>query len=126
MEIKEHADFCCPIDPQRTKEWTERLEEERKKLIRRKGEKFAEQQLLLKALSNSLRLDILFYLHQKPNCVCELVRKLGAKNSAVSYHLAYLTKFSLIQDKMTGGNVVYYRTRYGKTVLNWLEKVPIE
>ena len=112
MEQTEHADFCCPIDPQRAKEWTDRLEEEKVKLVKVRGEKIAELQLLLKVLSNSLRLDILLHLHQKPNCVCELVRKLGAKNSAVSYHLAYLAKFSLIQDKQTGGNVVYYRTRY--------------
>ncbi|MHA2202766.1 MAG: ArsR/SmtB family transcription factor [Candidatus Hodarchaeales archaeon] len=126
MEEKQHADFCCPIDPQRNKEWTDRLEREKERLITLKGEKQAEHQLILKVISNPLRLEILNYLHQKPNCVCELVRKLGAKNSTVSYHLSYLAKFSLIQDKMTGGNVIYYRTRYGKAVLNWLEKMPIE
>ena len=126
MEQTEHADFCCPIDPQRNEEWTDRLEKEKIRLVKLRGEKIAKKQLLLKALSNPLRLDILFYLHQKPNCVCELVKKLGAKNSTVSYHLSYLAKFSLIQDKATGGNVVYYRTRYGKTVLNWLERIPIE
>ncbi|MHA1940414.1 MAG: ArsR/SmtB family transcription factor [Candidatus Hodarchaeales archaeon] len=126
MEKGEHADFCCPVDPQRNKEWHARLDEEGKKLILLKGEKFAEQQLLLKSLSNSQRLDILYYLDQKPNCVCELVKKLGAKNSAVSYHLSHLSKFALINDKLVGGRTIYYRTKYGKSVLKWLEKLPIE
>jgi hypothetical protein len=38
----EHADFCCPIDPQRNKEWTDRLEREKEKLITLRGEKQAE------------------------------------------------------------------------------------
>jgi hypothetical protein len=43
----------------------------------------------------------------------------------VSYHLSYLAGLNLIQEKMTGGNVYYYRTHYAKEVLNWLEKIPL-
>jgi DNA-binding transcriptional ArsR family regulator len=122
----EHADFCCPVDPGRKSEWIERLQRQRERIVAQHGETIADQEIMLKTLSHPIRLKILWHLHTKPNCVCELVKKLGASNSAVSYHLAYLARFLLIKDKQSGGNVYYYRTKFGKTMLQWLEKMPIE
>ncbi|MHA2225804.1 MAG: ArsR/SmtB family transcription factor [Candidatus Hodarchaeales archaeon] len=122
----EHADFCCPIDPGRKSKWLERLQNQRDNVIAKHGEIIAEQELMLKTLSHPIRLKILHHLHQKPNCVCELVKKLGASNSAVSYHLSYLAKFLLINDKLSGGNVYYYRTKFGKQMMQWIEQIPKE
>ncbi|MFW9779588.1 MAG: ArsR/SmtB family transcription factor [Candidatus Heimdallarchaeota archaeon] len=121
----EHEDFCCPIDPERKNEWLARLQRQRDHIVTQYGETVADQEIMLKTLSHPIRLKILWHLHMKPNCVCELVDKLGASNSAVSYHLAYLARFLLIKDKYSGGNVYYYRTKFGKTVLKWLEQMPI-
>ncbi|MFX0064624.1 MAG: ArsR/SmtB family transcription factor [Candidatus Hermodarchaeota archaeon] len=120
----EHEVFCCPTDRQKKNEWLERLQSERERIITENSELLFEQELLFKTLSHPIRLKILCYLTQRPNCVCELVHKLKVSNSNISYHLSYLANFSFVNFKFQGGNVFYYLTRYGKAVMKWLETIP--
>ncbi|MFQ5980421.1 MAG: ArsR/SmtB family transcription factor [Candidatus Heimdallarchaeota archaeon] len=120
-----HESFCCPKDPEVEGKWIARLEREKERVFDRSGEQMAEQELLLKSLSHPIRLNILYYLLEKPNCVCELVRKLKEANSKVSYHLSYLTQSQLIASVNRSGNVYYRINRQGRTVMDWLGNIPI-
>lgn len=124
MEL-DHESYCCPKDPEVEAKWIAMLEREKEKMIIQSGEKMAEQGLLLKTLSHPLRLSILHYLLQKPNCVCELVRKLKEGNSKVSYHLSYLAQSEIIMSVNQAGNVFYRITRHGRNIMDWLAKIPL-
>ena len=89
------------------------------------GEMMDERENLLKTLGHAIRLSILQYLGTRPNCVCELVEKLGASNSAVSYHLVFLAKCGLVQTENRAGNTYYFLTDFGSKVLQWLQLMPL-
>ncbi len=90
------------------------------------GSTLAGRENLLKTLAHEIRLSILHHLGARPNCVCELVEKLGTSNSAISYHLSFLAKYALIQSENRAGNIYYVLTDYGNKVLQWLETIPIQ
>lgn len=61
------------------------------------GDIFIDYTKNFKALSDDLRLNILFYLYQNSEkCVCSLSEYFGTAQSALSYHLKILTDNELL------------------------------
>jgi DNA-binding transcriptional ArsR family regulator len=118
-------DSCCPMNPERRDVWVKKLQGEREQLLQETGETLGESETLLKTLAHEIRLSILHHLGTRPNCVCELVEKLGIANSALSYHLSFLAKYGLIQSINRVGNTYYVLTEYGTKVLEWLVAIPL-
>ncbi len=116
---------CCPSNPEQKALWVKKLQSEKDTLNLEAGGSLAERETLLKTLAHEIRLSILHHLGARPNCVCELVEKLGTSNSAISYHLTFLAKYALIQSENRAGNIYYFLTEYGYDVLHWLDGVPL-
>jgi ArsR family transcriptional regulator len=116
--------FCCPTHPQLEIEWKEKLQKEKEKIEVKKGELAIELELMLKCAGNTIRFDLLLHLNERPHCVCELVDKLKEGNSKVSYHLGLLADNNLIRNENRSGNSYYILTDYGRSIMNWLNKMP--
>lgn len=67
----------------------------------------AEISLMLKALSEPLRLRIMNLLHESEHSVGELVEALVASQANVSKHLKILNSVSLVKSRRDG-NTIYY------------------
>ena len=117
---------CCPSNPEQKTLWGKKLQSEQEHLAIEAGDALADKEILLKTLAHEIRLSILHHLGARPNCVCELVEKLGTSNSAISYHLSFLAKYALIQSENRAGNIYYVLTEYGNKVLHWLESIPVQ
>ncbi len=117
---------CCPSNPDQKALWVKKLQSEQERLNIEAGGSLADRETLLKTLAHEIRLLILHHLGARPNCVCELVEKLGVSNSAISYHLSFLAKYALIQSENRAGNIYYVLTEYGNKVLQWLESIPVQ
>ncbi|OLS15675.1 MAG: transcriptional regulator, ArsR family [Promethearchaeota archaeon CR_4] len=117
-------DPCCPSNLQQKALWEKKLQKEKAEIMGDFGDIMGKRESLLKTLGHEIRLAILQYLGTRPNCVCELVEKLAASNSAVSYHLAFLAKCGLVQTENRAGNTYYFLTDYGGKVLQWLHLMP--
>ncbi|OIQ24455.1 metalloregulator ArsR/SmtB family transcription factor [uncultured Vibrio sp.] len=63
--------------------------------------------LLLKAMANEKRLQILCLLHTKELSVGELGSKLALSQSALSQHLAWLRRDELVQTRKEAQTVYY-------------------
>lgn len=83
-----HTEFCCPTDKELRKSWLLTLEEENRQL----GNKSREITGKLKIFSSIDRVEILLMLSLRQHCMDEIVRKLKARRSAVSYHLGILIR----------------------------------
>ncbi len=117
---------CCPSNPQQRALWVKKLQSEKDHIEIKVGGFLAEKENILKTLGHEIRLSILHHLGARPNCVCELVEKLGASNSAISYHLSFLAKYNLIHSENRAGNTYYDLTDYGTKILRWLDDLPIQ
>lgn len=62
---------------------------------------------LLKALSHAQRLMILCHLSTGPKTVSEIEAKIGARQAAVSQHLARLRQDGLVTAERDGKQIVY-------------------
>ena len=62
---------------------------------------------LLKALSHSQRLMILCHLSTGPKTVSQIEEKIGARQAAVSQHLARLRQDGLVSAHREGKTIVY-------------------
>lgn len=62
---------------------------------------------LLKALSNSVRLDILRYLVPGERCVCNIFDHLNLPQNLISHHLGVLRKSGFIKARKEGKWVRY-------------------
>ncbi|MBF0408550.1 MAG: helix-turn-helix transcriptional regulator [Candidatus Riflebacteria bacterium] len=71
-------------------------------------QKFARRAAIAKALSHSMRLQIIEFLHAKGlSCVCELVEAFGCKQPIMSKHLTILKNAGLVNVKKEGLKVFY-------------------
>jgi ArsR family transcriptional regulator len=66
--------------------------------------------LLLKALADPLRLEIIEALGQGERCVCDLTADLDLAQSRLSFHLKVMKESGLLADRQEG-RWVYYRLR---------------
>jgi DNA-binding transcriptional ArsR family regulator len=73
-----------------------------------KGNVFAKQARVLKALAHESRLMIVDRLNHGECTVGELTRLVGSDASTVSKHLALLRAHGIVEDRREG-NLVYYR-----------------
>lgn len=74
----------------------------------------------LSLLSTQSRLEILFFLNEKPHCVCDLIYHTNLSQSLISHHLADLARAGLAKGKREGKYVDYYLTAKGKKFLKAL------
>jgi len=66
------------------------------------------------ALSDPLRLSIIFLLRDQPLCVCVINRFVRIANSKLSYHLNILKEAGLIEGEYHGNWIIYSLTETGK------------
>src|SRR3989339_244191 len=62
---------------------------------------------VLKALSNKVRLDIVFYLISGEKCVCKIFEHLNLSQNLVSHHLGILKKQKIIIGRREGKWIHY-------------------
>ena len=85
--------YCCPVDPEKKKEWEERMLQEIDYLehdIKNATEIFS-------ALGHPIRLKIAYFLSQRDHCVCELIFKLNERQNLVSHHLTIMKNCGIIE-----------------------------
>jgi len=83
--------------------------------------RFEAQAHVLKALAHPTRLFIVEVIAEKPFCVNELTKKIGADMSTVSKHLSVLKNAGLILDEKKGKQVYYSLKMH--CVLNFMDCV---
>lgn len=69
------------------------------------------------ALSDPLRLSILYIIRDQPLCVCVINRFMRLSGSKLSYHLNILKENSLIEGESQGNWIVYSITERGRRLL---------
>jgi ArsR family transcriptional regulator len=62
---------------------------------------------IFKALSDPIRLDILYFLRDGEKCVCEIIPHLKLIQPVVSRHLKILKDSGLVKDKKDGNKRMY-------------------
>jgi ArsR family transcriptional regulator, arsenate/arsenite/antimonite-responsive transcriptional repressor len=67
-----------------------------------------EARLLLRALADPIRLQVIEALGGGERCVCDLTADLGLAQSKLSFHLKVLRETGLLADRQSG-RWVYYR-----------------
>jgi len=73
------------------------------------------------ALSDPLRLSILYIIKDQPLCVCVINRFMRLSGSKLSYHLNGLKEAELIQGEYQGNWILYSITDRGRRLLQCTE-----
>ncbi|MEA1895757.1 MAG: metalloregulator ArsR/SmtB family transcription factor [Euryarchaeota archaeon] len=73
-----------------------------------------------RALSDPVRVRVLFALFMQPMCVCLLVAMTGYAYSKMSYHLSVLKDGGLVCARQEGNYLIYYPTDLGRRVVMWI------
>ena len=76
-----------------------------------------EQSRIYHALSDPLRLTILYLLRDQPLCVCVINRFTRLSGSKLSYHLNILKEGCLIEGEYHGNWIIYSLTDTGREYL---------
>ncbi|RZN41583.1 MAG: ArsR family transcriptional regulator [Methanosarcinales archaeon] len=74
-----------------------------------------------RALSDPVRIRVLFALFMQPMCVCLLVAMTGYAYSKMSYHLSVLKESDLVCSRQKGNYLIYYPTDLGRKVVEEIE-----
>ena len=61
----------------------------------------------IKALSQSTRLKIVYFLKDGERCACEIIPKMKEEQSTISRHLNYLKDIGVLQSRKEGVSVYY-------------------
>lgn len=69
--------------------------------------KYAEYALVLKALGDETRLNVITLLSKSKLCACELLEKFNISQPTLSYHMKMLVKCKLV-DAYKDGSWMYY------------------
>lgn len=69
------------------------------------------------------RLELLFLLHNKPHCVCDLIEHTGMSQSLISHHLSDLETKRYISSKRNGKFIDYQLTLKGIKTLKAMELI---
>ena len=72
---------------------------------------------IYQALSDPLRLSILYIIRNQPLCVCVINRFMRLSGSKLSYHLNILKENGLIEGENDGNWIIYSITERGKKLL---------
>ena len=73
-----------------------------------------------RALSDPVRVKVLFAPSVQPMCVCLLVAMTGYAYSKMSYHLSVLKEGGLVFARQEGNYLIYHPTDFGRRVALWL------
>jgi ArsR family transcriptional regulator len=81
------------------------------------AEKLAEQGRIHHALSDPLRLTVLYLVKDQPLCVCVINRFTRISGSKLSYHLNILKESGLVESEYHGNWIIYSLTETGRKYL---------
>ncbi len=73
-------------------------------------------------LSDEYRLKILMIVNEQPVCVCIIKEILRIADSKLSYHLSTLKNCGLIYGKQQGNWIIYYPTKLGEIISDFLHR----
>jgi len=73
-----------------------------------------EQSRIYHALSDPIRLTILYLIRDQPLCVCVINRFMHLAGSKLSYHLTVLKESGLIEGECRGNWIIYSLTDTGR------------
>jgi ArsR family transcriptional regulator len=76
---------------------------------------------IYQALSDPLRLSILYIIKDQPLCVCVINRFMRLSGSKLSYHLTNLKEAGLIEGEYRGNWIIYSITDRGRRLLQCTE-----
>ena len=79
-----------------------------------KPKNIAEMSAIHNALSDPVRLTILYLLAIQPLCVCVIKDCIGIADSKLSYHLTGLKRVDLIEGEQHGNWIIYRLTEKGQ------------
>ena len=68
---------------------------------------FKKQAEIAKAIAHPLRIAIVDFLRDGPQCVCDIAEYLGSERSNVSRHLAIMVNFGVLEYRKEGLKVIY-------------------
>jgi len=68
---------------------------------------FKEQAEVAKALAHPLRIAIIDFLRDGPQCVCDIAEHIGAERSNVSRHLSVMVNAGVLECHKEGLKVIY-------------------
>jgi ArsR family transcriptional regulator len=80
-----------------------------------------ERSRIYQALSDPLRLSILYIIRDQPLCVCVINRFMRLSGSKLSYHLNILKENGLIEGEYNGNWIIYSITERGGRLLQCTE-----
>jgi len=66
------------------------------------------------ALSDTVRMNILYLLNVQPLCVCVIKECIGIAGSKLSYHLNIMKESGLVDSEQQGNWIIYRITEQGK------------
>lgn len=84
-------------------------------------DKLEKRSRIYQALSDPIRLSILYILRDQPLCVCVINRFMRLSGSKLSYHLTSLKEAGLIEGEYEGNWIIYSVTERGKRLLQCTE-----
>ena len=76
---------------------------------------------IYQALSDPLRLSIIYIIRDQPLCVCVINRFMRLSGSKLSYHLNILKESGLIEGEYDGNWIIYSVTERGRRLLQCTE-----
>jgi ArsR family transcriptional regulator len=68
---------------------------------------FERQAEIAKAIAHPLRLAIVDFLRDGPQCVCDIAEQVGAERSNVSRHLSVMVNAGVLECRKEGLKVIY-------------------
>lgn len=80
-----------------------------------------ERSAIYQALSDPIRLSILYIIQDQPLCVCVINRFMHLSGSKLSYHLNILKENGLAEGKNNGNWIIYSITDRGRRLLQCTE-----
>ena len=76
---------------------------------------------IYQALSDPIRLSILYIIRDQPLCVCVINRFMHLSGSKLSYHLTILKESGLVEGEYDGNWIIYSITERGRRLLRCTE-----
>jgi ArsR family transcriptional regulator len=68
---------------------------------------FQKQARIIQAIGHPLRLEIIDFLKNGEQCVCDIANRIGAERSNVSRHLSLMVSAGVLEHRKDGLKVIY-------------------
>jgi len=68
---------------------------------------FQKQARIIQAIGHPLRLEIIDFLKNGEQCVCDIAEQIGAERSNVSRHLSVMVSAGILEHRKNGLKVIY-------------------